>query len=267
MPTLRSVIDGFVAEAGVFSLQAPPEWSQGRTLYGGMTTALSAQVALKALPGLPVLRSAQVAFIGPASGLLRFTPALLRQGKSSAIVGVDCLSAADNRAETGIAARSIFTYGAGRESSVAHDFSTRPDVPAPDACPVYADPDVFRPSFFQNLDVRLAAGKRPVSGEGVPDFMVWVRHLDNAGLDPIVALLALADAPPPAAMIQFKAFAPISSMTWSIDLFQPVAASDWYLLRSYSEQAAHGYSLQGMELWNAAGQRVAAARQMVALFA
>ncbi len=270
MPTLLSVIDAIAEQDGAYTLQAPPEWSQGRTLYGGMTTALSAVVAQRAAPGLPPLRSAQVAFVGPASGRLSFTPGLLRQGKSSVILGVDC------RSEAGMAARAIFTYGAERDSGIAHDFSARSDLavapPGPDACPPFAGPGVLTPTFFQNFDVRLAAGLLPASGGGAPDFTVWVRHLDAAGVDPVVALLALADAPPPAVMVQFKAFAPISTMTWGIDLFHPIAAGDaaaddWHLLRTHSEQAAHGYSLQAMEVWNAAGARVAAARQMVALFA
>ena len=284
MPTLRAVLDAVVEQAGSYALEAPPEWSQGRTLYGGMTTALCFHAAQQAKPDLPPLRSAQVAFVGPASSHLRFTPSVLRQGKSSVILGVDCFSAMDGRADAGMAARAIFTYGAGRDSSIAHDFSARANSPAalsadlpadllgPDACPAFAGPGAFTPTFFQNFDVRLAAGRVPVSGGGAPDFTVWVRHLDATGVDPVVALLALADAPPPAAMVQFKAFAPISTMTWGIDLFHPIAANDraaggWHLLRSHSEQAAHGYSLQAMEVWNAAGARVAAARQMVALFA
>lgn len=267
MPTLRAVLDAFTEQAGSYALDAPPEWSQGRTLYGGMTTALCFHAAQKARPDLPPLRSAQVAFVGPASGHLRFTPSVLRQGKSSVILGVDCFSVAEGRADAGMAARAIFTCGAGRDSSIAHDFSVRPQLPGPDACPPFAEPGAFTPTFLQNFDVRRAAGLAPVSGGGNPDFTVWVRHLDDTGFDPVVALLALADVPPPAAMVQFKAFAPISTMTWSIDLFHPFSPSAWYLLRSQSEQAAQGYSLQAMEIWNEAGARVAVARQMVAIFA
>lgn len=42
------------------------EWMQGRTTYGGLSAALCLAGTLSAHADLPPLRSAQVAFIGPA---------------------------------------------------------------------------------------------------------------------------------------------------------------------------------------------------------
>ncbi len=262
MPTLLAITDSITQSGDQFLVAATEDWSQGRTLYGGMTTALCAVVAQRALPDLPPLRSAQVSFVGPASGQLRLTAATLRQGKSSTIVSVDCA------AETGLAARALFTYGADRTSQIAHDLTAAPAVQSPEQCAPFFPPAMAKTGFFQNFEMKLAAGLRPMSGGGAPEFTVWVRHRDDDGVDPVIALLALADSLPPAAMIQFPAPAPISTMTWMIDLFQPVARGDngWYLLRSRSEQAADGYSFQAMDVWDDSGRRVAVGRQVVALF-
>lgn len=261
MPTLLAVTESIQQAGDQYLVTATEDWSQGRTLYGGMTTALCAVVAQRVMPNLPPLRSAQVSFVGPSSGQLRLQAATLRQGKSASIVSVDCAS------ETGLAARALFTYGADRDSRITHDSTAMPSVPPPQDCAQFFPPAIAKTGFFQNFEMKLAAGLRPVSGGGDPEFTVWVRHLDDNGVDPVVALLALADSLPPAGMIQFAAPAPISTMTWMIDLFQPIARAGWYLLRSRSEQAAAGYSLQAMEVWDDAGRRVAVGRQVVALFA
>ena len=87
MPTLRELLLDFDPVQG---LRLPPQWLQGRTAYGGITTAtaLAAAHALTA-DGLPPLRSAQVSFIGPASGQLRYQVQPLRMGKSVSHVAVD----------------------------------------------------------------------------------------------------------------------------------------------------------------------------------
>lgn len=256
--SLKAALDGLAEDGGAFAIEAPDGWTQGRTLYGGMTAALCAQAALRRFGELPPLRSAQFAFTGAAAGRLRFEPQMVRQGRSSAFVAVD------GSAEGGPVARAMFAYGAERQSQVAHDTAPAPDAPRPEDCPPFFEAP--RGGFFQNFEMRLAAGKRPLSGGEAPRFSVWARHLDDAGVDPIVSLLAMADSLPPAAMVVFPAPAPISTVTWSLDILQPVEAGEWRLLSSDSEQAADGYSLQAMSLWSAEGRRLAVGRQTVAIF-
>ena len=73
-PTLADVIASLEPQDLTFTLDAPPSWSQGRTLYGGMTAALAWAAAGRAFPDLPPLRSVQAAFVGPAAGRLAFAP-------------------------------------------------------------------------------------------------------------------------------------------------------------------------------------------------
>jgi acyl-CoA thioesterase len=257
--SLRAALDGLAETAEGFAVEAPEGWTQGRTLYGGMTAALCAEAGRRAFPELPPLRSAQFAFTGAASGRLRFAPSLIRQGRSSAFVAVDGVS------EGGQVVRALFAHGAARESRVAHDSATGPAAPKPaDCAPFFEGP---RGGFFQNFEMRLAAGARPFSPDAEPGFAVWVRHLDDAGVDPAVSLLALADSLPPAAMVAFPTPAPISTVTWSVDVAQPITPGEWRLLTSASEQASGGYSLQAMCLWAEDGRRLAVGRQTVAIFA
>lgn len=259
MPGLRKALNNLAEDGDSYVIEAPEGWTQGRTLYGGMTAALCAEALTRQHAELPPLRSAQFAFMGPATGTLRLTPQLLRQGSSSAVAAVDC------HAQDSLVARAIFTHGLRRESEVSHDLTPVPEVPGPDDCEPFRMGDAG-PGFFQNFEMRLAAGARPFSQDGPPQFMAWVRHLDDEGVHPEVSLLALADSLPPAALVVFPRRGPISTMTWGIDFCEPITGGDWFLLRSASEQAADGYSQQAMDVWSREGVRVATGRQTVALF-
>lgn len=264
MSSLRAVVETLVPETDGFTIEAPADWAQGRTLYGGITAALAHEAVRRSHEGLGPLRSSQFTFIGPAAGKLRFTSTLLRRGKSSALIGADCFN------EEGPAARALFVFGAGRDSKVTHDFLAMPNVPAPEACNSFRKEGAAAPrGFWNNFETRLASGNRLFDKDAArPEFAVWTRFLDTGGADPTTALLALADCLPPAAMVVFPQPAPISTMTWTVDVARvPSSLDGWHLLWAASEQAASGYSLQNMAMWNEAGDLVAAGRQNVAIFA
>lgn len=256
-PSLAAVIASLAGDP--LSLDAPPSWSQGRTLYGGMTAALAWAAAAKTFRDLPPLRSVQAAFIGPASGRLTLEPAILRQGKSATTVGVDV------RGDAGLAARMTFFCGAARSSKVAHERVTAPAAPVPGDLPAVLKAGQG-PTFAANYEIRHVSGGLPFSG-GEPEFVMWARLREAEGADPLVSLIALADVLPPASMPVFPEFGVISSLSWSFDLDRlPGDAAAWYLCRAVSESTADGYSRQAMDVWDASGRRVLAGRQTVAIF-
>ena len=262
MGSFADVLENLAREGGAFVIDAPEDWSQGRTLYGGMTAALAYAAARRGLEDLPPLRSAQFTFVGPASGRLRFDVSLLRRGRSSALVEVNCANA------EGVAARAVLVFGAPRDSKVAHDYLPMPKVDAPDAIPSFRKEGGPR-GFWNNYETRLAAGGRILDSSAPrPEFTVWTRFLNAGDADPMTALLAVADCLPPAAMVHFPAPAPISTMTWTVDVLSPPPRADeWVLLHSSSEHAGDGYSMQSMVMWSAAGVPLAVGRQTVAIFA
>lgn len=242
-----------------FTVEVTPDWMQGRTTYGGLSGAICVEAARRAIPDLPRLRSAQFAFIGPAGGQVTATPTVLRQGKSAVFVGVDLVG------EQGLATRAILTFGAARPTAYEHA-----DAPAPKALPIEGGAPFFRvggPNFSDHFDARIAGGQALVT-QAQPELLIWLRHKDrNAGVGE-AALVALGDVAPPAAMAMFTAFAPISSMTWSLDFVEePEPDADWFLKSSRGEAVADGYSSQNMGLWTASGRPVILSRQTVAIFA
>lgn len=172
MSSFRQTVESLVQEGDEFVIDAPEQWAQGRTLYGGMTAALCYSSALRAHDDPGPLRSAQFTFVGPSAGRLRLRPALLRRGRSSVIVSVDCHS------EDGLAARSIFAFGAARESLVAHDFTPALAAPPPEACEPFHKTAKPLPGFLANYEYRLAAGARLFEPDKRPEFAIWTRFRD-----------------------------------------------------------------------------------------
>jgi len=249
------------AEGDGFGVDLPGDWLQGRTAYGGLTAALCVAAGQRRLEAPAPLRSAQFAFIGPSSGRLAITPTVLRQGKSSVYMGVDLVG------DAGIAARALLCFGATRPSRIDYQSLPAPDVADWNSCPAY-----FKggqgPSFAVHFDSRLAAGAWPLTPGAEPDMSLWLKHREAGAGATMVGLVALADALPPASIIQFPERAPFSTMTWSIDMLTdaPASVSDWWLIRSTAERTGQGYSAQAMTLWNDRREAVMVARQQVALF-
>jgi acyl-CoA thioesterase len=216
---------------------------------------------LRTVPDLPPLRSAQFTLIGPASGTLAMKAEILRRGKSTAFVGVDLTGGA------GLAARAILSFGVARNSAL-----TYADLPMPLVNDIESSPSFFgdKPviSFQQQFESRMAGGARPFQPDEDPEYRIWFRHRDAKAREGIVPLIALADAPPPASMVIFPQPAPISTMTWSMDILtdDPQTRDGWWLIQSKTETAWQGYSTQSMMVWNADGKPVIAHRQNVAIF-
>jgi hypothetical protein len=197
--------------------------------------------------------------VGPAAGALSIRAEILRRGKSTLFMGVDLVG------EQGLATRAILTFGTARESRLAHVDLPCPSVPAPDAAPDFF-PHGRGPNFTQQFEFKLAGGT-PMGTSGAPDFLVWIRHKDPAARS-LAALVALADALPPPAVTLFPERAPISTMTWSLDVLADAPADDdgWRLMKSRADTVLEGYSAQDMAVWDRAGTPLIVARQNVAVF-
>jgi acyl-CoA thioesterase len=257
-----TIMDSLTFEGGIHTGHITPDWMQGRTVYGGMSAAICLQAARNEFPDLPALRSAHISFAGPVAGDVSIAVKILRQGKSASFVTADLSS------EAGFGTHATFTFGADRPSAKRQTRFAMPVVKAPDEVGSHFKKDGPRPHFTHHFDMRLAAGCPPVSGAEEADICLWVKALDPIGDAIDVALLALGDAPPPAALSLFEQFTPLSTMTWAIDMMTTDLASPdgWYLLHLKSDSIGDGYSAQSMGMWASDGRAILASKQCVALF-
>ena len=261
MTRFCDLMSALTRDGDAFRTTVPDDWLQGRTAYGGLSAALCLEGARRALADLPPLRSGQFTLIGPAAGPLSIHVSTLRRGKSAVFVNADLIG------EAGLAARAVLSFGTARPSVL--DYA---DLPAPNVAAIADSPPFFEQkstiNFQQHFESRMAGGARPFTPGAVPEYRIWFRHRDSSAWDGIVPLIALADAPPPPAMVIFPQAAPISTMTWSLDVLSDAPATNegWWLIGSKTETSYQGYSTQSMMVWNSDLKPVIAHRQNVAVF-
>ncbi len=257
MTPIRDILAAATPIDGGFRAEIPSDWLQGRTAYGGLSSALALHAAQGIEPDLPPLRSAQISFIGPLSGSVSVTATKLRRGRTAAFIQADIVS------DAGLGYRAIFVFMAEQPSRVTLSGGLARPLPPPAAdAKLYTGPDEFFTGNFNFLDLKQEA-------PGAAEWLRWARLRDSAGIDPMVEVLALADALPPAAFKLFgKDFVPLSSLTWIVNLLTPAPATTggWWLLSAESQHAVNGGSSQSMMLWNADGVPVAQGMQSVAIF-
>lgn len=257
MMPIRDILASAEPIANGFRVAIPQGWLQGRTAFGGLSAALALHAAQRIEADLPPLRSAQISFIGPLAGPVTVSATKLRRGRTAAFIQCDIVS------DAGLGFRAIFVFMADLPSRIALGGALHSTVapPPPDAT-LYTGPETFFTGNFDFQDL-------PEQAPGAAEWLRWARLRDAAGIDPMVEVLAIGDALPPAAFkLLGKDYAPISSLTWIVNLLTPAPATreGWWLLSARSDHAVNGGSSQTMLLWNADGVAVAQGMQSVAIF-
>jgi hypothetical protein len=174
MTPIRDILTTMTPSDGGFRAAIPNDWLQGRTAYGGLSSALALHAAQGIESDLPPLRSAQVSFIGPLAGEVTVTATKLRRGRNAAFIQSDIVS------EAGLGYRATFVFMSAQPSRI--DLSGRLDThlrpPAP-GTKLYTGPDEFFTGNFDFLDLKDEA-------KGKAEWMRWARLRDHVGLDPMV---------------------------------------------------------------------------------
>ncbi len=259
--TLSAVIAAAERHECGFVFTVPEEWLQGRTAYGGFSSAVALTAAMQAGDeGLPPLRSAVVSFVGPVYGEIDARARVLRRGKNATWILTELLRAGE------VVLTVTFVFMGPVASSVHLNDSPPPQglVP-PEAAKAYR-PHPNMPSFvFNHFDAAFAV---PKSTDRRPDLCWWVRLKDRADIDPMAEMLLIADCLPPGVLPLMIPGTPVSSMTWQCNLLTaaPVTRDGSWLLRATGDYAENGCSSQIMRMWNADGAPMMAGMQAIALF-
>ncbi len=254
---LASILAQFQPGNAVHHIAIPPSWHQGRTSYGGLSSALAYEAARLAGTDLPPLQSAQIAFVGPLAGEVDVSAKILRRGKNTAFVQSE-ISGAD-----GIGLSCTFIFMNRRHSHLNYENLARPDfppVPTPETA--RSGPPEFFTGNMQYPDKRLELGM------STNRLASWHRFTEHDGLDHIAELLCIGDALPPSAMGLMTEKGMVSSMNWQVNMLTDAPATEdgWWYLESETHHAANGASSQYMTAWNSDGEPMLTGMQSVAIF-
>jgi acyl-CoA thioesterase len=253
-------------DAASFSVTVPPDWLQGRTVFGGLQMALAVRAMRAVLPlhaaALP-LRSAQMTFVGPLLGgtPIQMRAAALRIGKTTVHARCD-LQHDDGK----LACTAVGIFGGPRESRFVREMP-RPD---PGRTPATSDSTIVdvAPAFLQHFELKLARGARPYTGHHEPRSMTYARLRDrDCGSED--ALLALSDVVPTPVLSTLQTPAPASSVNWMIEVLRDPAyldLQDWALIDAEVRAGTAGYLSQTAVLYGADGHAYSVNHQTVAVF-
>lgn len=255
------------ASDGRLHVVVPPDWLQGRTVFGGMQMAIAVRGMRAAMPeetrALP-LRSVQMTFVGPLGGgqAIYLRPELLRRGRSTSHARCDLLQ------YDGVACSAVGIFGVARASQFVHE------MPAPD--PGKRPEDVAgavmtpgrAPAFIEHFEARWAVGAVPFSGYPEPHSMIYARLRDReCGAED--ALLALADVIPTPVLSMLTQPTPASSLSWMVEVLRDPARLDlhgWCLIDTEVRAGTDGYLSQTSVLYGPDGHAYAVSHQTVGVF-
>jgi acyl-CoA thioesterase len=256
------VLGSLAPRDGELAVSVPGDWMQGRSVFGGLQTALAVHAMRTLVPADYPLRAVQTTFIGPVEGAVRLRVQVLRTGKS--------VIHAEARILTGdqTAALIVGVFGRGRPSQA--EVAARAPNHVPQGEPFdFSFVEGVSPAFLRHFAMRWHAGALLFTGARD------ARHalLEVGMVDAVPAsechVLAFADAPPPLALAMLSKPAPGSSVTWTmeflVDRFDAYPLSGW---RVHAELRAgrDGYTNQEVMVCAPDGTPVALSYQTMMVF-
>lgn len=243
----------------------PASWGQGRTVFGGLSSALLYTVMRSHASDERVLRSLNTNFVGPllVDVPFIFEVEILREGKSVSQLSARIIQNGQ------VAVFQQGCFGADRDSNINVKNNDNHIMPLPDELPRFSDVAQGAPNYTSHIDLALARGHLPFSSSKDSHTWGWMRFKQAPKQITDAHLICLVDAWPPGVLQMMSTPSPASSMMWNLEFIhphQPVSPEDWFAYQSHTRQAAEGYAHAQANIWNNKGQLVAVSRQSIAIF-
>ena len=268
--SLATLLSRRQVQSSTVTFQVGEDWQQGRTLFGGLLSALAVQAMRDVCGSDWPLRALQTSFVGPvAAGSFDVEVTLLRQGKNVRQVQAH-IRQADDKGNTPTAGVLLAVFGTGRESALPALTLTQELVPktVDESVQLPFIPGLT-PAFTQHIEFRLADGGFPFTGTDTWLSRTFVRLKASEGIDSELLSVILADAGPTPALAQLKGFAPASSVSWALEL-RPVPDAPVDAVWRMDKDAlatGEGYVNERTLLWTPDGRLAGLGYQVVAVYA
>lgn len=263
---LESVTEQVKVNAGQATLSVDNKWTQGRTLYGGISAALAYQAMREMVEPEKVLRSLSVSFVGPLEADSEFSVSteILREGKN--VTQITGRLIQNNKT----ALFSQASFGLARQSKVHVSSNSQHQMDYPQKANFIPAIPKVTPKFLTHFDIAKTKGSWPFTGSKGSDLYGWMRFKKAPIVFSDAHLIALIDAWPPTVLQLLRWPAMASTMSWNIEFIHPhrqISGSDWFAYQAQTRQAADGYAHTEANIWDKHGALVAISRQAVAVFA
>lgn len=246
---------------GKARVEVGDDWTQGRSLFGGLQAVIALSAMRSLVPSDMPLRVLQVTFLAPIpAGVVSAEARVLRAGKNVVHVEAPLLVGTD------VACLVVGVFGKARNSEVNVVPSRAPNVEGEGRLVGY-DPAIM-PEFVQQFRRRLFRGAMLFAGSKETSAVVDIDVIDTGPVTE-AHVVAVADVLPPLAMTHLTTRAPGSSVTWMLEF---VATRFEHLslerFRVHAELVAarDGYTSQSQTIFAADGTLLAFSRQSMVIF-
>lgn len=248
-----------------YHLVIPDHWSQGRTVFGGLSAGLAYQAAENLIEDERELRAFHCNFIGPVNveEPIEVTAEILRTGKNVTQI----LAKVVQNGQVGVMAQVCF--GISRDSKLNHADHPRHDMTIPKKAKYIPQIPKIVPKFIRHFDLALDKGSFSVGTRKDPEMHGWCRLSQAPEKMRMAYLIALMDAWPPTMFQMMKLPAPASTMSWDIEFLHPISEispTDWLACVVKASHVNQGYGHEEANFWDQNGRLVALCRQVVAVF-
>lgn len=255
-----------ISDPYVYSnLSIPESWSQGRTVYGGLSTALMYAAIKQSLNHDGLVRSLNCNFVAPllVGEAFSIKVTLLRQGKSVTQMNADLIQ------NEQVCAVCQVCFGMARESKIKVKNTHYHGMPLPEKVKFIPQIPKVVPKFLKHFEFNLQEGKFAFAGSDKSHLYGWVRYKTSPKQFSDTHLIAILDAWPPTVLQMPRMPIMASTISWSLEFIHPHQApepSDWLAFKDETRHAFGGYSHTDANIWNAQGELVAMSRQTIAIF-
>lgn len=243
-----------------FVFDMPDGWMQGRSVYGGLTTAAAAALASRSVDDTRTLRAVTVQFLRPVEpGNVSGTSRVLREGKGVSFVETRLQQ---NREDV-LVVHGVFALSRRGSISVAAPSAVPgPDVESIDDLPYL---EGLTPECIRHFSLRWARGALPFSGADEAKFGGYCRFRIPSG--DAEALLGLLDAWPSPSLSVQRGPAPESSVTWTAHLLHvPESFDGWFWFEYETIVGEGGFHTCAGRLYAPDGRLAAWTEQLVVVF-
>ena len=245
--------------------QVSKDWTQGRTVYGGLSAGMVYAAIADKVQNAGLLRAIAVNFVGPLLAEQPFSIAveLLRQGKSTTQVSARVIQN-DN-----IAIVCLATLGHPRQSKIQVSSAASHTMQVPMKGNFLPQIPKITPKFLKHFELAKVQGSFPFTGSRDHHIHGWMRFKQAPKEITDAHIITLIDAWPPATLQRLRWPAPASTMSWHIEFIHPapvLAPQDWLAYQANTRQASGGYSHIEANVWDQRGNLLAISRQVVTVF-
>jgi acyl-CoA thioesterase II len=246
-------------------ISVPKDWSQGRTVFGGLSAAILYSAAREYIEEDRQLRSMTTNFVGP---LLFDTPfqinvEIVREGKNVSQVLARIIQEDKNCVLT------QFCFAKARQSKTAVKNNDQHNMAVPKKANFIPNIPKVTPNFLRHYELSIDDGGLPFTGKKSSHYYGWMRFKESPQTITEAHIISMIDAWPPTLIQQLRWPAPASTVSWNLEFIyphRPFAPSDWLAYKEDTRQAADGYGHTEATIWDIHGEVIALSRQTTAVF-